>query len=673
MKIRQLLPVALLLISPVVLAALDLPDMHINAHRDNPPAAFGLNQHGESLQQLDAEQLRWLGYDRLEDLADYLAGVDIARLGGGIGNDVAIRGFALGGRLLVDGVLDNQNYFVRDPSTLERIQIISGRNGALHGAGVPAGAVNLVTKKPLLEPAHQLQLSLGSQQRRRAVLDNTAALANSTHWAWRSILAVQQAQDWKKHVNNDSSNWLGSLSRIDTDSRLDLSLELARQQRPYDFDNVWAGGKPVYDVSYVMPASKGNRKHQRLRLDGHWQLDDQRELQVQLQWWRGRRDEVQAGFWFLSAAETPMLGYYQEVDERFRQRSGRVTFKQQFDTRLPQSLQLGLDTHSTRTDWNNPILNYFGPGPFFFVDIYHPDYRQPMPSADQLYLRRGRIRYDEHALFAQHQLQLPAKLRLVNGVRQNWFALDVQDTGTRQQSTRSNAKSTPTLLSNALIWQPVAHWSMHLSRNESFLPNSGLSASGSLFKPLLGEQHELGLLYQGRSLRLATNLYQAKQRNLLMPDAANPGFRKPLGALETQGIELLGQWRPTDQWQLDARLNHFVRTRISSNQTTDGKRFASIPRNSGSLTLAHQFDSQWRAQLGVVAKSRRPLNSLNTAEISGFTRLDAALGWQQTEGRHWLLGVQNLGNRDYVNYSTSRDFLRFGEPRTVRLELTQAL
>ena len=135
--------------------------------------------------------------NKIEEVVTYLPNVQADRLGAGIGQDFTVRGFNLGGRLLVDGILDNQNYYIRDAATLERVEIIKGHDSVLYGSGSPGGSVNFVTKKPFYQNQHQVSLGVGSYDRKRLVLDSTGPIKQSSKTAYRSILAIQDADTWK--------------------------------------------------------------------------------------------------------------------------------------------------------------------------------------------------------------------------------------------------------------------------------------------------------------------------------------------------------------------------------------------------------------------------------------------------------------------------------------------
>ncbi|WP_324610761.1 TonB-dependent siderophore receptor, partial [Achromobacter xylosoxidans] len=81
-----------------------------------------------------------------------------------------------------DGVpvlMGNQAASPQDMAVYERVEILRGANGLLHGAGNPAATVNLVRKRPQREFAFSGALSAGSWDRYRAEADLGGPLNDS--------------------------------------------------------------------------------------------------------------------------------------------------------------------------------------------------------------------------------------------------------------------------------------------------------------------------------------------------------------------------------------------------------------------------------------------------------------------------------------------------------------
>src|SRR3546814_170827 len=79
----------------------------------------------------------------------------------------------------------------------------------------------------------------------------------------------------------------------------------------------------------------------------------------------------------------------------------------------------------------------------------------------------------------------------------------------------------------------------YVSYSESFLPISGLNQFGNTYKPLSGEQKEIGIKWQPlRTTMLRLSLYDLKESNALQPDPDNPLDSIQTGSVKARGVEV---------------------------------------------------------------------------------------------------------------------------------------
>ncbi len=233
----------------------------------SPPGLAIYGQAPDKLPQsntrINPQQTGNNGSNRLEDFADYTPGVQLGRNQAGIGTDVYLRGYPLNGNMQLDGLLDVQGFYLRDPATLESIEISKGLNSVLFGSGSPGGTVNYVSKQPHFSPQRSGQFTAGSPDSLHTVLDVNQPFAQ-TNWAGRLLMVGQQAETGRANVGDDRFTFLPSLLWQTAQQSLLLELEHGWQNREYDFDNVFYQGKPIYNVSYVDPRSYAQRHMNRV-------------------------------------------------------------------------------------------------------------------------------------------------------------------------------------------------------------------------------------------------------------------------------------------------------------------------------------------------------------------------------------------------------------------------
>lgn len=626
--------------------------------RLSPPSAF-YQRH----QELDSDVLQRMHQSTLGQYAIWYPGIQPERLSAGTGEDYSIRGFATGGRLLLDGLLDNQSHFQRDLSTIESIEFTRGHNSVLFGAGAPGGSVNFIAKHPLYDDQQSLLLSVGSNDYHRLALDSNALLNRQYSLAGRTIFTIHKDEGWKANATDRQTNWLNSLAWRYHKGEIRASWEYSDQHYPYDFDNVFANGAPIYNVSYIHPDSDAQRVYHQLNLQQIHRFSPVLELDGQLRIIQGERTERQIGFYYLRADDKPMPGFYQLVDESFQQRTLRLALSSNSTLGIyPQKVTAGLSHHSTHTDSNNQrAISTFS------LDIYQPDFRIALPSADQLLPRQGAIDWKEAAAFAQYHLEPAPSLSLVIGGRYSRYQLD----STRNDYPLATTNNQHTSYASGLRWQAFPQLLVYSSYTQSWLPNQGTTAENSSFPPSLGTQKELGLQWTTdaeQSLELAA--FDIYQSNLLARDPLNPGYKIPVGSKRVQGVELSFHSRLSQQWYFNITAS-WQDPRIRHNPDGyESNRFAGVPSQAGSIQLSYTPAQDWSGLLTVSCQGKRQGDMANSFQVTGYCRYDAALQWQLMPDTHLNMSIHNLTNRHYVSTVAGADFLRFGDQRYGRLSLT---
>ncbi|EXJ09064.1 MULTISPECIES: TonB-dependent receptor [Nitrincola] len=623
-----------------------------------------LSQWQQSLHELNQTFLVDSQEGDAQNLALYFPNVQPDRLGAGTGEDFTLRGFHTGGRLLLDGMLDNQNYSIRDAATVERIAFIKGHNSVLYGAGAPGGSVNYLSKKPQFESARSLTLTGGNFDYKRLVIDATGPVDDEERLAWRSILVLQNADTWKNSVSDHRYIVMNSLEyRYLEMNHLRATWEYSQQHYPYDFDNVYAQDRPVFGVSYVHPSARAKRAFNRLEIDWHHRISSQSWLEASARYIDGRRNEDQIGFFYMINDQLPLVGFYQLVDETFEQYTGRIAWSQAYRTgKVDSLLTMGVEYHTTETHYDNRRS-----AGAFSLDIYNPRFVFNLPAHNRLLKRQGYFTWNEYSFFVHQQMQLTPSLMLTVGGRysdyelQSWF----------NQIHVGQTKNTHWTSALGLSWSGQNGLQLYGSYSESWLPNSGISKEGNFFDPSQGRQVEVGMKWKPTS-NLAFQLaeYRIIQDNLLVRDPNDPVYRILAGEKHVKGSELQIQWQVAPKLSVSASVGRLDSTLWRSYDANEGNAFPSVPDKTASVLFAYQPLAEIRTYMGAVYQSKRPGNLANSFHVDSFIRYDAGASWQIRPDVRANFSVRNIFNRQYVSYAAGADFLRFGDPRTLRAGLT---
>ncbi len=101
-----------------------------------------------------------------------------------------------------------------DMAMYERVEIVRGAAGLLHGTGNPAATVNLVPKRPTREFAGSAGLTLGSWGRRRAEADVGGPL-NASGSLRARVVATQEERDFFYDVAGERTGNLYAIAELD--------------------------------------------------------------------------------------------------------------------------------------------------------------------------------------------------------------------------------------------------------------------------------------------------------------------------------------------------------------------------------------------------------------------------------------------------------------------------
>lgn len=139
----------------------------------------------------------------LESAVAYAAGVtqDGETREGGTFN---IRGFRVI-RAKRDGLT---SLYSQDMTNVSRVEVVKGPNSILYGETVPGGIINYITKKPMEEPFHRIDLSAGNHGYRRAQLESTAPLIERDGrpvLLYRIDASYEEEDGWRKYKDGDKT------------------------------------------------------------------------------------------------------------------------------------------------------------------------------------------------------------------------------------------------------------------------------------------------------------------------------------------------------------------------------------------------------------------------------------------------------------------------------------
>ncbi|HBP1643015.1 TPA: TonB-dependent siderophore receptor, partial [Pseudomonas aeruginosa] len=479
----------LLALSPLAAAVADarkdgeteLPDMVISGESTSATQPPGVTTLGkvplkprelpQSASVIDHERLEQQNLFSLDEAMQQATGVTVQPFQL-LTTAYYVRGFKVDSFELdgVPALLGNTASSPQDMAIYERVEILRGSNGLLHGTGNPAATVNLVRKRPQREFAASTTLSAGRWDRYRAEVDVGGPLSASGNVRGRAVAAYED-RDYFYDVADQGTRLLYGVTEFDLSP--DTLLTVGAQYQHID---------SITNMAGVPMAKDGSN------------LGLSRDTYLDVDWDRFKWDTYRA---FGSLEQQLGGGWKGKVSAEYQEADSRLRYAGSFGAIDPQtgdggqlmgaaykfkSIQRSLDanlngpvrlfglTHEllggvtyaqgeTRQDTAR-FLNL----PNTPVNVYRWDpHGVPRPQIGQ-YTSPGTTTTTQKGLYALGRIKLAEPLTLVVGGRESWWDQDTPAT-----RFKPGRQFTPY---GGLIWDFARDWSWYVSYAEVYQPQA---------------------------------------------------------------------------------------------------------------------------------------------------------------------------------------------------------
>ncbi len=618
------------------------------------------------------------GASGLQDALNYAAGVRSDAFGLDSRTDsVVIRG--TDPAIYLDGLRQQLGGFYTsttrtDPYTLERIEVLRGPAGILFGQGSTGGLVNMISKRPLAEAQREVGVQIGDFDRKQLQADLTGPLSADGRWLYRVVAVGRDSDTQVDSISDDrvliapSLTWRPSEA---TSWTFQLLHQRDRSGSTLQFPP-WSGsgapnpngriptnrliGEPGFDYYDATRTAFGWLLEHRLSDD--WSV--RQNLRVS-------RNEVDFRTFFWGFTDPAYVDADQRIIERAQfeglTKHDVVAVDQHLEGRLATGalrhrLLLGLDAVRSSQRSQDAGDDSTIPGSSLTrLDVYAPIYAGYTPPPARTPAPKTTL---EHAgLYLQDQMRFGDGWIVVAGLR--------HDRATNGLEGADDEKSSATTKRLALLRALPGGWSPYASYSESFTPIAGASpVTDTRFKPLRGEQFELGLKLQpdGAGYSAGIAVFDLKEKNRLVPSPTNPLDSVQAGVTKTRGLELEWAGKVTPRFELAAHYNYLD---IDGSRDDPNLIFGGNPPHQAAVWGKYGFAPGWSASLGL-----RYFSSFKDGPAPTVPTLylfDVALAYDDGRWRY-ALAVQNLADKTYVSTCAARGDCFYGARRTATATAT---
>ncbi|AZD96032.1 TonB-dependent siderophore receptor [Pseudomonas chlororaphis] len=610
---------------------------------------------------------------------------------------VAMRGFNDGSvdNIYLDGLKsmgDSGTYSTMqvDPYFLERVDILKGPSSVLYGRSSPGGLVALTSKKPLFEPYHQIQATVGTQGQRGMGFDFSGPVDDDKRIAYR-LTGLADRSDTQFDHNKEKRYALAPTLSIDFTDDTSLTLQAYLQHDP---DGGYHSGMPADGALHQRNGQRisenffegepGIDRYERDQQSFGYQFEHRfNDVFTARQNFRYLDSKVKLdqvyGYGWTTPTSNELNRYYTGGDEKLHAFIVDNMLQAEFLTGATKhTVLMGADYQRRKTvvDWTS--------GSVAPINAFDPVYgNSAITYYDPLsYLRR----LEQTGVYLQDLIEMD-QWRFSLGLRQDWVETSDENRlaeASRPVGTEINDKRTKLTGRAGALYLFDNGLAPYISYSESFNPNSYADSAGNPLAPTDGTQWELGLKYQppGTDDLYTASLFRIDQENLATK-LPQENFYRAVGAVRSQGLELEAHLQLNDNLKLlgsytftDIEYSKSMSSTLST--ATDiienkGNSPTQAPRHMASLWADYKFDSGsldgLRLGGGVRYVGYSWADAENTMKVPSYTLFDASIGYDLgkvgLKGVDVRLNANNLTNESYIASCASLSFCYMGEERNV--------
>lgn len=564
----------------------------------------------------------------------------------------------------------------------DRVEIVRGATGLAQGAGSPAGAINLIRKRPPHEFQATLTGSAGSWDDYSSTLDIGGPLNENGTLRARTVISRQDAKSFRDSVGSDADLFYGV---VDADLSDSTTLTLGAYRQKDHTNYVW-GGLPMvrggghlglsrdtflgHDWEYMDNRTTGYFATLEHGLANDWKLrmaamqsTTHTDVLASSIWaynrhylWTQAMEQKETGYDLAFSGPFQLLGQEHDLTVGVS--------KRQLDYRTGKLWEAFIDNGTDLYTWD--------PRGHAKPDIVKgPNGRPETTTQDSLY--------------ASTRLRLTEPLSLILGGRLDWYEFE------NRTNPESSYKVTRNLTRYAgLVYDLNPHHSVYVSYTDIFKPQTEKGIGAEVIVPIVGENYEVGIKgeYFDGALNASAAIFQIDQKNraLELPDVKGCGTSaisacyEASGLVRSRGIDLELQGALTENWQLAGGYTYTQTKYVSdTNATLEGQDFnRRLPRQLFKLSTIYTLPGdlqRWRIGGDVYQQSqiRTSGGSGTTAwqnRQGSYTVAGLVAGYKASEQLDLQLNLNNLFDRTYyvsIANGGYDPYDIYGDPRNMKL------
>lgn len=612
------------------------------------------------------------GARTIDDVMQFIPGINLTDNGGGTADTVLIRGFAAT-RYFRDGMRNigqygNTQRFIRD--NIERIEVVKGPAGSEFGVVEPGGSVNFITKKPQKYFKAGFDVSYGENGYSSVGGDVTGALNEDGTVQARLVGGYQAPPEWRDGRPSDTYNYVINPS-INWDyakgSNLLFSYERNYQKSPQDrgviyLEGAFPRGFAPRDWGFHQTSDKEQNEIDRFSLTNnhaftdHLVLTTQVERQINdlsLRTFRNADSEPGGALYEadgLTWNGTSILPiFFSTWNTTEKANSAKSLLKYDFSVgETLHTVSGGVDYYRSKASGDYPFASVSNT-----INIFSPVNNQKPNFTSAPFLETDSTNIKETGLLLRWLGEWTDDFRTVFGFRR--YDYEYQFVGFYGGPAFVNAyESKENSYRIATSYDLTSNHTIFIGVSDSYVPQAGNIADGSPIDPIHDVAIEAGVktkLLNGK-LFWTNSIYNTKRQNIVASDPNDPSFVIPLGDARIMGFESELTGKVTDYLNVRAGVS-FTKSEILKNERPEfeGNHFSNTAKRQLTALASYQWNQigldKLTTDVGVVYIGKRYGNSGNTITLPSYTLVNLGASYALTPKSSVRFDVTNLFDETY--------------------------
>ena len=629
---------------------------------------------------------------RLADAMKNVPGITLnAGEGAARGDTVNLRGFSAFNDFFLDGIRDAAVY-TRDTFDIDSVEVIKGPSATLFGRGSTGGAINQVSKAPILSPLYSVAADFGTNHEYRASADIDIPLGATTAFRLNAMGESSDVAD-RDYVHNERWGVAPSLALgIGEDNSVVLAYLHQQENNDPDSGVPFVAGRPAlvpreyyYGLASDRQTTEDDIGTVRFKHDFNPDVSVADTFRYARYEFNYQSNMPNFGS-NVPSATTPLDDILVGRDApgsagTQTNLTNQTDLTARFTTGpIAQTLFTGVEFARQTNDlsrYNNPFNqnnNWIPETP-----LLNPGATEPLPGVQPITSQQNTVAHSA-AVYATDTIGITPYLDFVAGLRFDHFSADyVQYTWTTGAVLNLDHADNVTSPRAALIFKPTPQQSYYLSYGTSFDPSAealSLTTKTADLGPVKAKTYEAGAKTNWLDGKLATTaaVFRTEVDNAQTNDPENPTITVLNGDQRVDGLELGAHGYLAEHLEIVAGYTYLDGKTLSSGTSAFvGQALPNVARNAANLWAEYELTDSWEIGAGGNWLGARFADSGQTATIPGYVVWNAMASYKLSGTLSLQLNVLNLTNKLYYDnsYYTSaaENHVYPGAGRTAKLSI----